>query len=78
MNKKIISLLSALSLSVPVLALAACGDKNTDTKPTNTVALDSIRLNSDPEQKLNVGDVDMIIYDAKADGKVVKNGVDFT
>ncbi len=79
MNKKIISLLSALSLSVPVLALAACGDnKGADTKPTNTAALDSIRLNSDPEQKLNVGDVDMIIYDAKADGKVVKNGVDFT
>lgn len=79
MNKKIISLLSALSLSVPVLALAACGDKNdADKKPTNTAVLDSIRLNSDPEQKLNVGDVDMIIYDAKADGKVIKNGVSFT
>lgn len=78
MKKTIISLISALTLTVPVLGLAACGgDDGTANNPPISTVDDSIRLNSESEQALRVGDEDKIIYDAKADGKVVKNGVNF-
>lgn len=71
-------LLTALSLSLPIMCVTACGNKSDTTPPSSISATnDSIRLNSDPEQSLNVGDEDKIIYDAKADGKVVKNAANF-
>lgn len=76
--KKAVSLILALAMAVPVIGVAACGNGD-EGGNTNISASsgDALRLNSDPVQNLRVGDEDKIIYDAKADGKVVTNAVDF-
>lgn len=69
--KKFLCILLTLCLCCSAVAVSACGGNNTDSERG------LIRLRSEQQQKMNVGETYKLVFDAKYDDKNVKDEVTF-